>query len=277
MAESNVTEEGGEPAQKDEQTTIDYYRGTAAAIVATGLIRFDQLPGQPGRDSARVFYRCGEPAEAVRRLDSQPDPENWMRVDRRLYKADFYCLTVGVPRADSLRRRAAIKARLAREHADRWAEISQREKAVKEQRRLDAERELSNLPASKADFLREIGDKLRLELEWRLGFEQRLKERGESFHGYTLSAAAVPEILEAFAEVQEAIERADVVFDRTLHQQVIAKRRHEIAAADENFQRHLALVATTAKPRLRAGDVTPAGDLRMVWSAAPSPAGGGEA
>ncbi len=272
MAISDDTQQGSEPAEKHEETTFDWYRGTAGEIVATGLVRLDQLPGQPGRDAWRMFYRCGEPAGPVRRLDSQPDPENWIRIDHR--KDGAFDLTVGLSREASRRRRAEKKAAYARSDAKYYAERSQREKEVKEQRRSDAERELASMPACKEDFLREIGDKLRLELEWRLGFEQRLKERGQSFHGYMLSAAAVPEILEAFAAVQEAIERADVVFDRTLHQEIIAKRRHDIASLDESFQRHLSLVATTVKPRKRGGHVARAGDLQMVWSAAQSAPGG---
>ena len=272
MAESNVNQEGGEPAQKDEQTTFDRYRGTAAAVVATGLVRLDQLPGQPGRDSTRVFYRCGEPAGPVHRLDSQPDPENWIRVDR-LNWADLYSLTVGLSREDSLLRRAAKRARWAREYAEYRAENRERENAEKERRRSDAERELASLPTSKEDFLRQLSADLSWKFQWALNYESVNRERNR-FHGFMLTAGAVDEIAEAFAAVQKAIERADVVFDRTLHQQIIAKRRHDIASLDENFQRHLSLVATTGKPRKRAGDVTPAGDLRVVWSAAQSFAGG---
>lgn len=142
MAGANGNEEGSEPAQKDEQTTFDSYRGTAAAIVATGLVRLDQLPGQPGRDPLRMFYRQGEPAEAVRRLDSQPDPENWIRVDRQ--KADLYSLTVGLSREDSLLRRAAKRTRYARLDAGYLAADRQRENAEKEKRRSDAETSAHN-------------------------------------------------------------------------------------------------------------------------------------
>lgn len=272
MADSTLNQEGSEPAQKDEQATIDCYRGTAAAIVATGLVRLDQLPGQSGRDSTRVFYRCGEPAEAVRRLDSQSDPENWMRIDR-LNRDDLYSLTVGLSREDSLRRRAANRARRARRYAAWEAENSQREKAVKEQRRSDAERELAAMPACSADFLRDLGNEISRGLKRTLNYESVNRQR-ERFHGFMLAAHAVPEILEAFAAVQKAVERADVVFDRTLHQEIIAKRRYDIASLDDNFQRHLALVATTAKPRKRGNVVPPVGDLRMVWSAPQSAAGG---
>lgn len=274
MATSDDNQQGGEPAQKDEQASFDRYRGTAAAIVATAIVRLDQLPGQPGRDSTRMFYRCGEPAGPVHRLDSQPDPENWMRIDR-LNRDDLYSLTVGLSREDSLRRRAANRARRARRYAAWEAENSQREKAVKEQRRSDAERELAAMPACSADFLRDLGNEISRGLKRTLNYESVNRQR-ERFHGFMLAAHAVPEILEAFAAVQKAVERADVVFDRTLHQEIVAKRRHEIAALDENFQRHLAVVATTGKPRKRDGDAAPAAGLRMVWSAPASAGGGGE-
>jgi hypothetical protein len=274
MAGLTVVQVGAEPAQKDEQTTIDRYTGTAAAIVATALVQIDQLPGQPGRDSTRMFYRRGEPADAVHRLDSQPDPENWIRIDR-LNKADLYRLTAGIPREDSLRRRAETKARYERQFAEYLAQNSQRENAEKEKRRTDAERELARMPASKEDFLRELKDKLSWDLEWALNW-QSVKRESERFHGYMLTAGAVTEIVRAFTAVQEAISRADVVFDRTLHREVIAKRRRDAGLPDDNPERHLALVATTAKPRKRGGDVEPAGGLQMVWSAPQSDAGGGE-
>lgn len=270
MADSNLTQQGGEPAKKHERTTHDWCCGTAAEIVATGLVRLDQLPGQPGRR----FYRNGEPVEPVRRLDSQADPENWVRIERR-NENDFYFLSVGISREDAMRRRAANKAQSARRDAAWEAEKSQREKAVKEQRRSDAERELASMPTCREDFLRQLSDGVSGLINGWINFDSVNKER-ERFHGFMLTAGSVDGILEAFTAVLEAIERADVVFDRTLHQEIVAKRRHEIAALDENFQRHLAVVATTGKPRKRDGDAAPAAGLRMVWSAPASAGGGGE-
>lgn len=273
MAHSTVNHEGGEPAKKHERTTFDWYNGTAAEIVATGLVRLDQLPGQPGRNVRRMFYRNGEPVEPVRRLDSQADPENWVRVDRR-NEQDLYFLSVAISREDALRRRAANKARWECELAEYRAKNRQRDNAEKEKRRSDAERELASMPSCREDFLRHLSDEVSGLISGWINFSSVNKER-ERFHGFMLTAGAVDGILEAFTAVQEAIERADVVFDQTLHQRIIAKRRHEIASADDNFQRHLALVATTAKPRKRGGDVAPAGGLHMVWSAPQSDAGGG--
>lgn len=270
MAISDDTQQGSEPAEKHEETTFDWYRGTAGEIVATGLVRLDQLPGQPGRDAWRMFYRCGEPAGPVRRLDYLPDPENWIRIDHR--KDGAYDLTVGLAREASRRRRAEKKAAYARSDAKYYAERSQRENAEKEKRRSDAERELASMPTCREDFLGHLSDQLRRWVKAFINYE--VDKTRVRFHGFTLSAEAVPEILEAFAAVQEAIERADVVFDRTLHQQVIAKHRHEIASLDDSFQRHLAVVATTGKPRKRDGHVARAGDLQMVWSAAQSAPGG---
>jgi hypothetical protein len=267
MGTTDDNQRGSEPAEKHEETTFDWYRGTAGEIVDTGLVQLDQLPGQPGRDAWRMFYRCGEPAGPVRRLDYLPDPENWMRIDHR--KDGFYDLTVGLSREASRRRRAEKKAAWERRYAEYSAESSQRESAEKQKRRSDAERELASMPACREDFLGHLR-------RWVKAFiNYEVDKTRVRFHGFTLSAEAVPEILEAFAAVQEAIERADVVLDRTLHKEIIARRRHEIASLDENFQRHLSLVATTGKPCKRGGDVAPAADLHMVWSAPQSAAGGG--
>lgn len=88
-----------EPIQKVGSNS---YRGTAAALVAAGVLRQDQFPGEPGRPPKVVFYRGGHQVMPVRRIDLQPDSEQWMKV--RDLGDGVYMVDIGIPRDERLRR-----------------------------------------------------------------------------------------------------------------------------------------------------------------------------
>lgn len=89
------------------------YRGPSAALMEVGLVRRDMLPGEPGNDYKRTLFHCGRPAGYVRRLDLQPDPENWMRIER--VGRDEYRVSVGLPHHTRIAKRREA-CRNYREH-----------------------------------------------------------------------------------------------------------------------------------------------------------------
>lgn len=233
------------PAPKEEERSSDQYRGSAAELVATGLVELHQLPGQPGRPSQVVYYHCGEQAERIRRIDHQPDPENWMRI-RRL-DDDEYSMCVGIPRDQMLlRRKEAAEAR-KREWAKYEAEMKQQE-AVRgrgdaDKLRRDAEHVLDTMPESRDDYLSAFIDKLRWSLNFECRYETPEYDR-KRFHGYMLTAESAEAIQLAFDAVVEAVLEAEVTFDKTLHQQVKTHYQQQLASLDSRFQEQLKVLAT---------------------------------
>jgi hypothetical protein len=135
--------------QVHRYTHHDVYFGTAAELIGAGLLKLDQLPGQPGRPFATVFYRRGEQVEPVRRFDTMPDSQDWMRVTR--VDSDSYRLDVGLPKDERARRRQDN----ARRHRE-WAEKCQREREVVTQA---VARQVS-VGITETDFRQRMGDAL---------------------------------------------------------------------------------------------------------------------
>lgn len=232
MADSTLIQTGVAPAKKEIDQTVDCYRGSAAEIVATGLVRHDQLPGEPGRHPTTTYYRCGEPVEGVRRIDYQSDAENWVRI-RRVTDGDTFVLTVGIPRAEKLRRLAASKADSQAMYR-RWDQ----ERFERQSQRIQLE--INSLPKSKSEYLAGISRMARGMLCASLASNSPLPGEARR-HGFVLSERSIGAILTAFDEsVAVEIGRAAVTFDQQLHQDVIEKHRHALAAMDPGFKKHLA-------------------------------------
>jgi hypothetical protein len=80
---------------------VDEYVGTGPAMVACGLIRLDQLPGQPGRGSMRCTY--GPDGAPRTRGQSSPSPAGTKAITRR--GASSFVLEIQVSDEEDSRRR----------------------------------------------------------------------------------------------------------------------------------------------------------------------------
>lgn len=77
----------------------DVYTGTAAALIAAGLVTEGQLPGQPGRPAHSVTYRDGEPAT---NRPGRGQPAGYMRIHRTRHGFRVYIATPNEARIERI-------------------------------------------------------------------------------------------------------------------------------------------------------------------------------
>lgn len=82
-------------AAYDVRLGCDVYSGHADALIAAGIVRADQLPGQPGMPSSSVTFYRGAPSS--RRTRTSQRDEHYLRVVRS--NENFY-VYVGVPKVE---------------------------------------------------------------------------------------------------------------------------------------------------------------------------------
>ncbi len=105
--------------------------GSAAQIVATGLVRHDQMPGEPGRGKVQATYYDGEP---VRKGSARPRDEKYLSIRRR--SSQIFEALVGHSEEEMGAYWAAIdRDRVRREKEGAYREARER-----------AERELASMP-----------------------------------------------------------------------------------------------------------------------------------
>jgi len=78
----------------------DEYVGSAAALIAVGLVDRDQLPGQPGRGKTMCTYYDGRPINQG--VSNTPRDERYLRVQRR--GKDLFEVRKGLPDGERQRR-----------------------------------------------------------------------------------------------------------------------------------------------------------------------------
>jgi hypothetical protein len=196
----------------------DVYFGTAAALIAAGLVTLDQLPGQPGRPFSTVFYRRGEQVEPVRRFDTGPESQDWMKVTR--IDSDRYCVDVGLPKDERTRRRQDN----ARRHRERFEKYRRDRELVAQ-----VVAQQASAGVTEADFRQRMRNALLIAAERVLShFKGHDKEASLPFR---FAAEEYDGVRESIAVALEAIDSASVVPVLT---------GLTVARADESFQLFLA-------------------------------------
>jgi hypothetical protein len=167
-------------------TRSDRYRGTAQAIVASGLATPDMLPGQPGRGLTSVCYR---PAGVVQ--DGRP----WWRVPGYLRICRLADQTVVadivISEEEQCAREQAERAAVARAGADR--EESEEVRALRQS------------PQTKQAF------RAHLEGRWRLWSRCLRNDVADATQGYKVSDEDVEELDELIAEIDALLCAATIV------------------------------------------------------------------
>lgn len=138
----------------DESSDLTTYVGSAAALVAAGIITPAQVPDvMPGPFSNWVF-RCGVRVEVPRRFrfTALEDSKDWMRVTRR--DVDLYFVAKGLLREERCRRRAAVK----KEREEQSARYREQFKAEQRARAAAARADRSSISAEefRAHMVREL-------------------------------------------------------------------------------------------------------------------------
>lgn len=229
MATPIVAARGGIPASitRKEYVDCDAYLGTAADLIAAGLVRAEQFPPE-GRQG--ISYLHGEPmGKGNRRKD-----ETYLRIQHH-WDAPF-AVYVGLTREVAMARRAAAKERDRRE-----AEARKREKLAKEAEH--AKRDLKSVWTSEDEYRLHLVARARTFLKTAFGEE----DRPATWHAYRLDQEGKEAILMSLDAVIEAIMEAPVHFDAALHARLVGEHQATIRAVDPSFYGHLdKLVAPNA-------------------------------
>lgn len=196
--------------RKWEGWNFDGYEGTAEQLIATGLIRNDQLPGQPDRPKTTTYFAPdGEPIPYSSSLRNEPRAVHIRKTSTRRFLA-----YINVS-AEEVERRAGLTRdrRKAEGEADR------------------ARRSLEKMPQSVKAFRTELLRQMR----GMVGVCLTMAAEPE-FHGYSLDSEALEEIHASFDAVVEAVVAAKINFDPARHAAVQQGYRATIAKADIGFQ-----------------------------------------
>jgi hypothetical protein len=183
----------------------DCFTGTAQDLVAAGLVRMEQLPGQPGGPKYAATYYAG-----VRRQTKEftPKDENYLHILRPASGSKIR-VTVGLSDSERRRREAIRDAQADKERVDR------------------ASAAFDIAPGSQKDY-RQTGKRLSWML-WRLASSE---QRGEdwSLFDWELEADAAAKMNDLLRQVWDLFDQAEVA---ELDPHRAAFRR---ARADTTFQ-----------------------------------------
>lgn len=116
----------------DELPWGNLYRGTAEALIAAGLVRLDQLPGQPGRGRTTTAYFADGTMSTLGRGRKPPDGPGCMLI--RKTSARRYSVYIDADEAEIERRRVQYekgRQRRQQEHTAQLERERNREAAAK--------------------------------------------------------------------------------------------------------------------------------------------------
>ena len=236
MATKNVNQFRGEVV-KEERFRFDCYVGSGDDLVSEGLIRHDQLPGQPGCGKMVCTYVDGV-------LQSQGSHggkgERCLKV-RRLGK-DRFEVSKGLAEQES-------KRRLNVWHAERTArELASAKQAEVVLEATRARRDMKAMPSSGDEFRRNL---IR-DCQTMLNATVNSAVKAKPWHGYTITEEARGDILMSFDAIVEAILNADVRFDRVRHDAATREHLNALMASEPQIQSHLQRLVQP-NPSLLAG------------------------
>lgn len=217
------------------------YSGTAEALISAGLVRANQLPGQPGMAKSCVtFYDDKRVAPGKQ---SERD-EKFLRIQTAGKK---FTVTQGVSKeVEADRRLIAIAERKAAQEAEQVAATS-RAAAEREiaQNKMMAEFTLSTLPTSPNDYRK----KLITDCDFYAGIvrDRMTPKKGSGFDlfsagtsGFSLDESVITEFNDLVNEIRELISNASVQFNSPRQREIISNCKSAVARGDAKFQRVLA-------------------------------------
>lgn len=233
--------------KRSESPDTDDYTGPAEDLLASGLLRKDQLPpvGKFSRSWHKGIYqryRC-------------PRDEHFLRVMR--HDDGTVTVQIGVPAQIAAPRRAAAREARRRERDESRARWNAQQMAKEAQERTkqaaSARQNLKETMAvqSEEDFRREVAGLLRT----MASVGARIFTEPSGRHGYQLHSDASEAIMIASDALVEAMLTCEVTFDADLHASIIARHKAVIRAADPAFHAQLDKM-TTPNPCILQGEAS---------------------
>jgi hypothetical protein len=205
--------------KKMEDTSYDEYVGSGADLIAAGIVKPEQLPGQPGNGKiCTTFYK----GVRVMRRSRCPGDEGYLRITRANEKSQRFTVRTGL--SDEERDR-------------RSAEQDRREDALlsAEQLRIateEAESDLANMPKSHQEYRRRSAISLMTSLR-----RFRDSEMGPSdYHGYRFHEETIEEFNVLADQLLSLLVDGRTEFDAGRHAKFVATVRADVAMADMPLQ-----------------------------------------
>lgn len=216
-----------------ERGCVDEYRGTAEALISAGLVRADQLPGQPDMPKSCATFYDGRRIRRGMGTYGKRD-EKYMHV---LTAGKKFTIWKGVAAEVAAERNAAWDAKI---DADRKAE--RLAAAVKELaycntqlNRVRAEGVLYNMVNSADEYRKKMVKELQSCVRGVRSGDMLPNDN----HGFSVDESVVTELDDLLNEMIELITNADVRFNAPRHKEINLKCKSDIAKADSRFQRTL--------------------------------------
>lgn len=221
---------------KEEKLDVDWYTGTAAQLIAAGLVRADQLPP---RGRQWITYQDGVP---VRQGCNPPRDERFYRV--QLLSKDQYRVWIGLSAEVREQRDEAEAGRLLMRLEDHAQ--AKRAKAAEE-----ARASLAAVPRTADAFRRALVSEVRMMMRLALDKVPRYME-----HGYSLSAESLERAMLSVDAVVEAVMESDVDLDITAHLALVNRHQAAIVAGTSEVLTQLARLSVP-NPSLLNDEVQP--------------------
>lgn len=229
-----------------DMDATDSFVGTADALVACGLARLDQFPGQPGRGKVQCSYRA-DGSRSTSNFDRRK--EDFLQISRK-GKNRF---EIQRPASESERKRreiesdkreADVKKEAARIRSERMkarggAAASQLKVpgATAEVRYRVAEDLLEGMPSDEEEFRLKTIQTMRT--HFMHGIE--VARSAINLHGYSIDTDPISM---SFDAITDAVLNADVQFDAVKHRTTQTHLRAVMAANDPAFRNSLAQLLT---------------------------------
>jgi hypothetical protein len=211
----------------------DEYFGTAEALISVGLVRADQLPGQPGMPkSCSTFYDGQRVGRGTGKHGKHDD--KYMHV---FTVGKKFAIRKGVTAEVEAERRAVLDAEFDAEREFERVAAAAKQKAEREVSHAAIMAECALVVmVNSADEYRQ---KIIKELRSHVGYLLQEDMRTNNHHGFSVDESVAAEVDDLLDEMIELVSKADVQFDARRHKEINLKCKGDIAKGDASFQRTL--------------------------------------
>ncbi|MFZ3081409.1 hypothetical protein [Rhodoferax ferrireducens] len=218
---------------RNEFGWTDEYIGTAEALVSAGLVRADQLPGQPGMPKSCSTFYDGQRVGRGTGTNGKQD-EKYMHV---FTVGKKFAIRKGVMAEVAAERRAARDAEFTAEREFERVTAAAKQKAEREVRHAAtmAECALVLMVNSADEYRQKIIKALRSHVGYLLQEDMRINNN----HGFSVDESVAAEVDDLLDEMIELVSNADVQFNARRHKEIHLKCKGDIARGDASFQRTL--------------------------------------
>lgn len=217
------------------------YSGTAEALISAGLVRANQLPGQPGMAKSCVTFYDDKRVPPGKQSERD---EKFLRIQTAGKK---FTVTQGISKEVEAERRSVEKAeRKAAQEAEQVAATTKAaaERVIAENKMM-ANFTLAIMPTSPNDYRKKLiadcdryADTMRDRMTPRKGSGFDLFSAGTS--GFSLDESAITEFNDLVNEIRDLISNASVQFNAQRQNEIISNCKSAVARGDAKFQRVLA-------------------------------------